>query len=440
MVDLRPLAGGAPPDETLAGRIERALADASSSLRDKPDVDLDTLLVEARRELCELGPLTPLFDDEDVTEIQVVRHDYVVALHGRRQVPTEMGFSSEQAVGRAIRRLCLASAKPLAEGETFVERRLARGGRMFAVMPRAEDHGHTVVIRKPKRADLSLEDLVRSGTISRAMASLLAQCVAARANILVTGAVGAGTTTLIGALAGAGSTEDRVVVLQEDDELVFNQPHTISILLGDKPEESARAVQAAARIRPDRLVVGAFSGAAAAELVDAMGAGVDGVIAGARAPTLRQAVVRLTADIAANKPALSPEVAREWLASVFDLAIEIARLRDGRHRVLRVAELAADGGRVALRDIFTFTVERTAAGGALEGTFSPTGVVPGLLEDLAARGIPVDPSLFRRHISYAGGLPQPPGDSTPLGSPRSAAQAPPPPGLSDPPAPRSPAR
>src|SRR5262249_9031062 len=149
--------------------------------------------------------------------------------------------------------------------------------------------------------------------------------------------------TLIGALAGAGSTEDRVVVLQEDDELVFNQPHTISILLGDKLEESARAVHAAARIRPDRLGVGAFSGAAAAELVDAMGSGIDGVIAGARAPTLRQAVARLTADIAATKPGLSPEVAREWLASVFDLAIEIARLRDGRHRVLRVAELAIDG-------------------------------------------------------------------------------------------------
>ncbi len=333
----------------------------------------------------------------------MVRHDYVVALHGRRQVAAEMGFTSEQAVGRVIRRLCLAAGHPLGEGEVFVERRLARGGRMFAVLPRAEDHGHVVVIRKPQRADLTLEDLVRQGTISRAISGLLTQCVAAHANILVTGAVGAGTTTLIGALAGAGSTEDRVVVLQEDDELIFNQPHTISILLGDTPAEGARAVQAAARVRPDRLVVGAFGGAAAAELVDAMGNGVDGVLAGARAPTLRQAVLRLTADIAATRPGLSPEVAREWLASVFDLAIEIARLRDGRHRVLRVAELGIEGNKVALRDIFTFNVERTAAGGAIEGTFAPTGVVPGILEDLAARGVPVDPSIFRRHAREDGG-------------------------------------
>jgi pilus assembly protein CpaF len=395
LVDLRPLAEGAPADEALAGRVDRALADAVGALRG--EIDADTLVAEARRELLELGPLTPLLDDEDVSEIQVVRHDHVVSIHGHRQVPSEIGFTSEAAVGRAVRRLCQTAGRPLSSGETYVERRLPRGARLFAVLPRAEDSGHMIALRKPQRADLSLEDLVRSGTISRAMAGLFTQCVAARANILVTGAEGAGATTLLGALAGAGSTDDRVVVLQEDDELIFNQPHTISFLLGDTPEEGARAVQAAARVRPDRLVVGAFSGGIAAELVDAMGDGVDGVLAGARAPTLRQAVLRLTADIAAGKPGLVPEVAREWLASVFDLAIEVARLRDGRHRVLRVSELAVEGQRIVLRDVFAFNVERTAAGGAIEGTFAPTGVVPGIIEDLAARGVAVDPSIFRRH-------------------------------------------
>lgn len=395
LLDLQPLAEGAPADEALAGRVERALAGAVDALRG--EIDADMLLAEARRELLELGPLTVLLDDEDVSEIQVLRHDHVVSIYGHRQVPSEIGFTSEAAAGRAVRRLCHAAGRPLTSGETYVERRLPRGARLFAVLPRAEDNGHMIALRKPQRADLSLEDMVRSGTISRAMAGLFAQCVQARANILVTGAAGAGATTLIGALAGAGSTDDRVVVLQEDDELIFNQPHTISFLLGETPEESARAVQAAARVRPDRLVVGAFSGGIAAELVDAMGDGVDGVLAGARAPTLRQAVLRLTADIAAGKPDLAPEVAREWLASVFDLAIEVARLRDGRHRVLRVSELTVEGQRIVLRDVFAFNVERTAAGGAIEGTFAPTGVVPGIIEDLAARGVAVDPSIFRRH-------------------------------------------
>jgi pilus assembly protein CpaF len=400
VVDLRALEGGATADAELAARIDQALYDRAQAMKAQGELrgglDAEALATEARRELLELGPLAALLDDEDVSEIQVVRNDYVVAMHGRRPVPTDVGFSSEHAVGRVVRRLCLRAGRPLGEGETFVERRLPRGARLFAVLPPTPDQGHMIVVRKPQRADLTLEDLVRSGTISRAMAGFFGQCVEARANILVTGAVGAGATSLIGALAAAGRTDDRVVVLQEDDELIFNQPHTVSLLLGDTAEEGARAVQAAARVRPDRLVVGAFAGPIAAEVVDAMGDGVDGVLAAARAPTLRQAVARLTADLSATRAGLLPEVAREWLVSAFDLAIEIARLQDGRHRVLRVSELGIDGARVVIRDIFTFAVERTAAGGAVEGSFHPTGFIPGIVEDLAARGAPIDPALFKR--------------------------------------------
>lgn len=397
VVDLGPLASGAPPSDALAGQIERAIAEAADALRGQSDLDLDALVLEARRELFEVGPLTPLFEDEDVSEVQVIRHDHVLAMRANRQVSSDVAFSSEAGVGRAVRRLCASSGKPLAEGETFVERRLARGGRLFAVLPRSEEQGHLLVVRKPQRADLTLDDLVRSGTISRAMAGLFALCVSARANILVTGAMGSGTTTLLGALAAAGSTDDRVVVLQEDDELVFNQPHIISMLLGDTPGDGARAVQAAARVRPDRLVVGAFSGPVAAELVGVTGDGIGGVLAAAHAPTLRQAVARLPVEVAASRPGLPSDAAREWLASVFDLGIEVALLRDGRRRVLRVCELGVEGDRVALRDIFAFTVERTAAGGTIEGSFNPTGVVPGIVEDLAARGVAVDSTIFKRH-------------------------------------------
>jgi pilus assembly protein CpaF len=400
-VDEGALRSGAPLDESAVQRAERIIAERFAAMTSggevPPDVDADVLVAEAGRELCALGPLGPLLADEDVSEIQVIRHDFVVAMRARRQVVGEVAFTSEAALVRALRRLCVASGRPLTDGERYVERRMPNGGRLFAVMPSGPDQGHALVIRKPQRADLTLEDLVRSGTISRAMAGLLSQCVAARANILVTGSIGAGTTSLLGAFAGAGGTDDRVIVLQEADEIVFSQPHTISLLLGDTPEEDALAVRAATRVHPDRLVIGAFAGHVAAEVVDAIGDGVDGVLAAARAPNLRQAVARLPADLAATRPGITPEAAREWLASAFDLALEIARLRDGRHRVLRVAELATEGGGIALRDVFTFVVERTAAGGALEGTFHPTGHVPRIVEDLASRGLSVDSAIFKRH-------------------------------------------
>ncbi len=396
-VDLEALDSGAAAGEELVRGIDRVLAERAGAMKAdgelSPELDADALVVEARRELLEHGPVGPLLEDEDVSEVQIVRHDFVVAMQGRRQSIPEIAFTSERAVARLVRRLCMASGKPLEPGERYVERRLPQG-RLFAVLPRSAEQGHMVVVRKPQRADLSLDDLVRSGTISRAMAGLFAQCVAARGNILVTGALGAGTTSLIAALAAAGGTDDRVVVLQEDDELIFNQPHTVSILL--EGDDGPRAVRAAARVHPDRLVVGCFAGHVAAEVVDAIGDGVDGVLAAARAPTLRQAAARLTADLAATRPGLTPDTAREWLTSAFDLAIEIARLRDGRHRVLRIAELGVEGNAVALRDVFTFNFERTAAGGAVEGSFHASGVVPRIVEDLQARGAAVDLSIFKR--------------------------------------------
>ncbi len=398
-VDLGPLQSGARPDEPLRQRIDATLGELAAAMRPAgevpPDLGVETLMAAARRELFELGPLGPLLEDEDVSEVQVVRHDYVVAMHGRRQVPMDLGFSSEAALELALRRMCASAGRPLAADEAFVERRLPRGARLFAVLPPATEQGHVVVLRKPRRADLTLEDLVRSGTISRAIAGLFGNAVAGRANILVTGSVGAGATSLLGALAAAGSTDDRVMVLEEDDEIIFNQPHVVSMLIGD-PEQGVRAVQAAARVHPDRLVVGAFAGRVAVEVVDAIGDGVDGVLAAARAPTLRQALARLTADIAATRPGIGADTAREWLASAFDLAVEIARLRDGRHRVMRVAELTIEGNRIVPRDVFNFVVERTAAGGALEGSFHPTGVVPAIVEDLVSRGVSIELAMFKR--------------------------------------------
>jgi pilus assembly protein CpaF len=401
-VDLSTIVSESETNDALAREITHALQERIASMKiagELRDTHPDALIAEARREIFELGPLGPMLEDEDVSEVQVVRHDYVVAMHGRKVMPSEVAFTSEGAVARIIRRLCALSGRPLADGELFVDRRLPRGARLTAVLPPASDQSHMLVIRKPQRADLTLEDLVRSGTVSRTMAGLFSTCIAARANILVTGALGTGATSLIGALAAAGSTDDRVVVLQEDDELVFNQPHTVSIVLGDTKEQGVRAVQAAARMHPDRLVIGAFTGHVAAEVVEAISQGADGVLAATRAPTLRHAADRLAASIAAAKPGGTPDAARESLASAFDLAIEVSRLRDGRHRVMRVAELRVIGDATVVNDIWSFVIDRTASGGTIEGTFHATGTIPAIVEDLIARGFSIDTAMFKRHQS-----------------------------------------
>ena len=97
------------------------------------------------------------------------------------------------------------------------------------------------------------------------------------------------------------------------------------------------------------------------------------------------------------EPGLGVEGAREWVAGAFEVVLEVARLRDERHRVLRVAEIVGvSAGEIVCQDIFNFVMDRTAAGGAIEGTFIPSGTVPQVVDAMRARGAALESAIFSR--------------------------------------------
>ena len=396
-MDLTPLARGAEPDQVLAHRIERVVREKAKALRDEghlPDsIEIDDAIRDAQREILGLGALEPLLEDDEVQEIRVLSHDNVTALRGDDIIEIDPAFSSEGALGRAVVRLCRQSSQPLAPGETIVERYLPRGLLLQAVLPPTSQYGHALVLKKRRRAEIGLDDLVRSGSVSRAMANFLHGCVAARANLLLVGPQD-GTAMLLSALATAGHALGGIVALQSVDELWGVEPAPVCIRLPEAVDQAARLVRAGAKLGPERLVINPMNGHLAAAVASAIAEGCEGVLATVIAPSLRHAVERMVPDMMAARPGLTAEAAKGWLAGSFELAVEIARLRDGRFRVMRIAELAHERDS-SERDIFTFVIERTAAGGAVEGSFHPTGVVPRVAEDLAARGGGFESALFK---------------------------------------------
>ena len=384
-------------DEALIQRIERQVSEQIAAMKSHGELGLgvpnEALARDARIELVELGPVSALLDDADVSEITVPRFDQVYATRGGRSFAVEPPFSSDGSLRLALARLCRASGAPLGSDELVVERRLANGVRISALLTGVGRSASVVVIRKPARSSATLEELVRRGTVSRAMATFLTQCVAARCNLLVVGSRDSGMGALVGAL-GAAAGDRRVLALQDLDDMA---PSTATRLpSGDKPERTAEVLRVAARVPEARLIVDLVSPEAAVALISAIGEGSDGVIAAYRSSTLRRGLSRLPAEWSARWPGVSLEAARDVVASAFDIAIEVARLRDGRQRVLRICELTAGTTEVKTHDIFAFVVERTAAGGAIEGTFAASGVVPRVVEELSARGVTVETSLFTR--------------------------------------------
>jgi pilus assembly protein CpaF len=394
-VDLSPLRSSPIVPEALAQQIERAARDQANAMRDEgeapQDIDLDGVMRDAHRELVGLGAIGPLLEDEEVSEIHCVRYDQLFTVRSGSPVNEGAGFSSEEALYRVIARLAQQSGDGWRPGEAVLERRLPRAS-MVAIAPPAAAT-HVLSIRKRRRVESTLEDLVRANAMSRPMAQFLEACVAARANVLVSGTA---SGAVLSALATSGSQGERICVVQDVEEIAVGNAHAVSLSIVDTRKAGEDTVRAAARLRPDRLVVAQLAGGVAAATVDAMAEGSESVLASISAPTLRQALSRLVAQLVLHRPGLGLEAMRDVVGEAFDIAIEVATLEGGRIRIMRIAELGgSDAKGIVARDIFVYNADANQASGG-EGAHSASGVVPRLANDLATRGMKLDPAIFKR--------------------------------------------
>lgn len=385
-VDLSPLNEQPIAPDALASQIERIAREQAEAMRAEEEapaeVDLEALARDAHRELVGTGPLAALLEDDDASEIHVSRFDRIDVVRGDQRTTVEgAAFTSDDALKRAIARL-VAPVGGWPPGETLLDRRLARA-HLVAVAPPSSS-GHAVSIRKRSYLDVRLELLAASGTLSKPMEQFLEACVAGHVNVLVAGNSTLASALLLSALTALSSADERVCVAQDTFDLAASDANAVHVGL------DAASIRAAAKLHPQRLVVAQLSGTVASATIDAIADGATGVVCGLVAPTLRQGLTRLAAQLVLHRPALTLETARELVAELFDVAIEVNATPDGRTRVLRIAELGTEGSKgLALRDLFTFS-------DAGDGTFAATGTVPRLAGDLASRGIKLDPGLFKR--------------------------------------------
>jgi pilus assembly protein CpaF len=223
------------------------------------------------------------------------------------------------------------------------------------------------------------------------MAVFLDACVQARTNLLVSAPVGTSAVQLVAALASAAPPGERVALLSDIEEVQIPQAHVVAVSLADaRPRSADEVVRAAARLRPDRLILSSIPTGATAPLVEAISEGAEGVIAAAAAPSQRHLIGRFVSQLVLSRPGLEAESARDCVYEAFDVGLELTTLVDGRVRILRIAELSGYDGK-APRDIFTFVPELSG-----DGTFQASGVQPRAVADFATHGVKVDPTIFKR--------------------------------------------
>jgi pilus assembly protein CpaF len=387
-----------PSDANLEQSVERLLRETWQAMEaEAGGLSGERVVGRARAELCELGPIADLLTEDGVVEIGVPRFDRVVVARAGRPTTVEPGFSSELALNWTIHRLCEQSGGPLRSNEVSFERRLPSGATFQGSLGTGDANGALILIRRPRRSLHTLEDLVRRGTVSRAIVTFLQHCLVARLNLLVVGPRDGGADALLGALAMTPVDGTPIWVSEQGQPPLPGMPRIDS---AQAPERLQNAVRLAARLPGSRLMVDLTPRGLTAAVVEATGEGADGIV-GSRAGTgVARTLARLSVELSTPGAAEGLAVARELVAGSFDVAIEILRLRDGRHRVVRVAELLGAGpAGFELSDIYTFVADRTAAGGAVEGTFVSSGSVPRIADTLKSRGIQLEAALFSRPLS-----------------------------------------
>ena len=264
---------GTPPT---SGGLSRMVAAERVRLGERGALDAADRLAS---ELLGLGPVEPLAEDPDVTDILV---------NGDGSVWLDTGTGLDRAdvdVGdvRALAgRLAGLARRRLDDAQPWVDGVLPSGIRLHAVLPPVAHGGAHISLRIPRRRPGGVDGLVTLGSVDPETADVLRRLVAARVAFVVTGGTGVGKTTVLGALLAECPARERLVIVEDVRELDPAHPHVVH-LQGRMPNvEGAGAVtmtdlvRQALRMRPDRLVVGEVRGAEVRELLAALNTGHEG--------------------------------------------------------------------------------------------------------------------------------------------------------------------
>jgi len=344
------------------------------------DAEMLKLIRALQRELVGAGPLAELLADPRTTDVVVNAPDDVRIDRGAGWESAPVVFADEAAVQRLARRLASSAGQRLDEAQPFVDARLSDGTRLHAVITPVAASGTCLSLRvlRPTRHDLSA--LHAAGTLPGMCLVAITAVLRARLALLVSGGTGSGKTTLLAALLAAVDPAERLVTVEDAEELRPVHPHVVRLVARVANVEGAGAVplrqlvRQALRMRPDRIVVGEVRGPEVVDLLAALNTGHDGGAGTLHANAASEVPARLEA--LAAPAGMGREALHAQLAGAVRLVFHMRRTATGRV----LAEIA-----LLVREATGFVV-------AVPALRFGEPVEPGLemlAELLGLRGVPV---------------------------------------------------
>lgn len=368
-------AGGAVTSAVVAAAVR---AEAGGVISDS---EVLAALRMLQQEFTGAGPLEDLLRDPATTDVLVTAPDGVWVDRGAGLARAGIVFADEDAVRRLAQRLALTAGRRLDDSSPYVDALLPGGAvRLHAVLSPIAAGGTCLSLRVLRPAVHDLSTLRLLGMVDDDGLRLLRAIVRARLAFLIAGGTASGKTTLLSALIACVPHDERVVCVEDAEELRPAHPHVVRLVARPPNIEGAGEVvlrdlvRQALRMRPDRLVVGEVRGAEVCDLLAAMNTGHEGGAGTVHANSTQEVPARLEALAALG--GMSRAALHSQLGAAVQVLIQVARTEGGNRRLEEVAVLQRGSGEVSVRPVWQRGHGWTSNRAELDGLLRRRGVRP----------------------------------------------------------------
>lgn len=302
--------------------------------------------------------LEPYMEDDSISEIMVNGPEDVFIEKEGRIIKTDDSFFDTGELEEVIRRIAGRVHREINELMPIVDARLSDGSRVNGIYKNIAIGGPVLTIRKFPKIDMTMEDLIKIGTITKEAAGFLKKVMTAGMNIFISGGTSTGKTTFLSAITGCIGKDERVIVIEDSAELKLSGIKNLvrmecRISSGGREDiKMDKLIKASLRMRPDRLIIGEIrDGKALLDMLNGLNTGHSGICTGhgnSAAGMLRrmEALYMQEADFPI-------EAIDEQIAEGIDIIIHLVRCDGNKRKVKEISELyIKENGRLDLNRLF----------------------------------------------------------------------------------------
>lgn len=330
-----------------------------------------------------LGILDEIMMDESITEVMINGADHIFIEKAGRLQRLERSFESQRKLEDIIQRIVGQAGREVNQANPIVDTRLPDGSRVNVVLPPIALCGPTITIRKFSKTPMTIEQLIKYGSITQEISEKLRILVEAKFNIFISGGTGSGKTTFLNALSNFIPRDERIITIEDSAELQITGIDNL-VSLETRNANSTGAgeitirdlIKSSLRMRPERIIVGEVRGGEALDMLQAMNTGHDGSLSTGHANSTKDMLSRLETMVLQGAEGLPLEAIKQQIASAIDIIIHLSRLRDKSRKTMEITEVVGyENGEIILNPLYRFVEDESSTlekvSGSLQRTDNP---------------------------------------------------------------------